>query len=728
MTELPDDDMATPAPGKLLAGPWTPTLDTPAALDAEDAIPVTVAVELDGDGADPVPVDRPALVGEALAPWERQAERRPVLAPWLLDPEARRAAVVWSAGAVLHPVAFHAVRAPLYVLRLAANAPRGALRLVKLAGRWVLDWESHGLIAGAAGGSVDTSPAYLALTRQRDGRLKRRASIAGSVLLVAGVGDTLLWYLEPAGFWGGTVAAILGLGLAGRRKDKPVVSSRVTGAGAPPRLTSDAIVRALGAASIRNLSDRAAEQIDFIAPGIGRDGHGWRAELDLPFGVTVSDVLDARSRVASGLRRPLGAVWPEGRPEVHPGRLILFVGDHDLSTLPPIPWALERSGTVDLFAPGSIPWGTDPRGRPVKVGLFENNVLIGAIPGAGKTAALRPLVLAVGLDPLSESWVFNLKGNRDLSGAELFATRYVSSMGPAGVQAALEGLRDLKKEILRRTEVMAGIPEALAPDGSVTRELAARRELGLHPLVMTIDEAQNLFSDSKVGEEAGQLAEDCIKLGRAFGVILMLATQRPDKESVPTGVSANVSIRFCLRVMGQVENDMVLGTSAYKNGIRATTLRPSDKGIGMLVGGGDEPTVVRTAYIQIPESKKIGARARAMRIAAGTLTGYAAGQWAYTEDTGPDYSLIADLLQVMAEPKAHSATLCGRLYAHWPERYAATGPDGERMPWAAETLAAALKPFGVTTKQVWAKSPGVDTGTNRNGVERADLVAAAKNS
>ena len=61
-----------------------------------------------------------------------------------------------------------------------------------------------------------------------------------------------------------------------------------------------------------------------------------------------------------------------------------------------------------------------------------------------------------------------------------------------------------------------------------------------------------------------------IKIGPAFGVMLDLATQRPDGKSLPTGVSSNVGLRFCLKVMDQTENDMVLGTSAYKNGIRAT--------------------------------------------------------------------------------------------------------------------------------------------------------------
>jgi hypothetical protein len=51
---------------------------------------------------------------------------------------------------------------------------------------------------------------------------------------------------------------------------------------------------------------------------------------------------------------------------------------------------------------------------------------------------------------------------------------------------------------------------------------------------------------------AGGDAEFIIKVGPAFGVILVIATQRPDKTSLPTGVSGNVSTRFCLKVTGQL--------------------------------------------------------------------------------------------------------------------------------------------------------------------------------
>ena len=143
---------------------------------------------------------------------------------------------------------------------------------------------------------------------------------------------------------------------------------------------------------------------------------------------------------------------------------------------------------------------------------------------------------------------------------------------------------------------------------------------------MFIDECQELFSHPDYKDEAARLVEAIIKRGPALGIILVLATQRPDAASLPTGVSANVGIRFCLRVMGQTENDMVLGTSSYKNGLRATTFGPRDKGIGYLVGATDDPQIVRTAYIDGPAAEAIGARARALREAAGTLSGHALGE------------------------------------------------------------------------------------------------------
>ena len=161
----------------------------------------------------------------------------------------------------------------------------------------------------------------------------------------------------------------------------------------------------------------------------------------------------------------------------------------------------------------------------------------------------------------------------------------------------------------------------MCPDKRVTREIATKRSLKLWPLACIIDEAQNLFGHQKYGKQAGEDAMFIIKIGPPFGVMLDLATQRPDK-SLPTGVSSNVGLRFCLKVMDQMANDMVLGTSAYKNGTRATTFRAEvDAGLGYLVGEASSPQVVRTYYLNTDATERVAKRARALREAAGTLSG-----------------------------------------------------------------------------------------------------------
>ncbi len=82
-----------------------------------------------------------------------------------------------------------------------------------------------------------------------------------------------------------------------------------------------------------------------------------------------------------------------------------------------------------------------------------------------------------------------------------------------------------------------------------------------------------LFEHEKRGPELEFICTDITKRGPALGIIGMYATQRPDAKSLPTGISANAILRFCLKVMNHTANDLVLGTGAYKSGIRATMFR-----------------------------------------------------------------------------------------------------------------------------------------------------------
>jgi S-DNA-T family DNA segregation ATPase FtsK/SpoIIIE len=482
-----------------------------------------------------------------------------------------------------------------------------------------------------------------------------------------------------------------------------------------PKLTDDMVVRALGALGVAEINKAIAKGgsgISFPAP-ITRDGPGFRADVDLPFGVTAVDIIERRDRVASGLRRPLGCVWPEPAHDQHAGRLVLWVGDRDMSQAKAAPWPLAKRGAASVFRP--IPFGTDQRGRPVTVTLMYDNALIGAMPGAGKTFALRGPLLALALDPLTRLWLFDLKGTGDLEPLASVAERYAAGFDDEAAEAALNSLRALKDEVMKRADRIKRLPSDLRPENKVTPELAARYK-ELRPIVMGIDECQNLFGHPEYGAEAGDLATSIIKLGRALGVILLLATQRPDAKSLPTGVSANVGIRFCLRVMGQTENDMVLGTSMYRNGVRATTFTPKDKGIGYLVGAADDPQVVRSYYLDGPAAEAIVKRARAAREAAGTLAGHAIGEQV-TDDTTRAASVLADVAAVLAagEDKVWSETIVTRLAGLRPDQY---------KGWEPAQLAAALQPYGVKTVQVWGKDDDTGVGANRRGITRGDLDRA----
>jgi S-DNA-T family DNA segregation ATPase FtsK/SpoIIIE len=67
--------------------------------------------------------------------------------------------------------------------------------------------------------------------------------------------------------------------------------------------------------------------------------------------------------------------------------------------------------------------------------------------------------------------------------------------------------------------------------------------------------------------------------------------------------------------MGQVENDMILGTSAYRNGLRATQFTSRDLGIGYLAGHGTDAQVVRTHYVDGVAAE------RALQARGGTRAG-----------------------------------------------------------------------------------------------------------
>ncbi|MEV7971525.1 hypothetical protein AB0O34_36925 [Sphaerisporangium sp. NPDC088356] len=161
---------------------------------------------------------------------------------------------------------------------------------------------------------------------------------------------------------------------------------------------------------------------------------------------------------------------------------------------------------------------------------------------------------------------------------------------------------------------------------------------------------------------------------------------------------------------------------AYKNGVRATTFTDEDLGIGYLLGVSTEARIVRSYYLDNPMAGLIADRARAMRLAAGTLSGYAAGEVDTTQ--GLTYDLLADILTVVpaTEEKVWNSVVVDRLATLRTDIY---GPWAEQEDEAKTAqLTAMLKPLGIKVDQVFKTMDG--KGSNRRGIVRDQVVEASK--
>ncbi|MHC3428198.1 cell division protein FtsK [Streptomyces sp. DT18] len=655
------------------------------------------------------PVDSPHLPVPGITTYKRL----PILPTWLTSKPGFVSTTQRAASNAFYSTVFHGIRTPWYALQLGLNAPRGAARLARDTNRWMWDAEAAPLRAYEV--YKENTAEYLKLSRQRDSRVRLRVFVT-VVTLIFGAAFALTMYVMAPG-WLATLAsaAVLVAGFWGSPQDHPVIGPAVLKTEIQ-KLTGAIVLRALDNIGNPKLTAAIKKGGDMngmrFTSEITRDGPGYRADLDLPWGVTPEDIMEARKPLASGLRRKVGCVWPSADPTEHEGRLILWVGDKPMNETTKPAWPLLKSGQVDLFRP--VVFGNDQRMGDVSVTLMFASVVVGSIPRMGKTFLMRLFLLIAALDPRAELYAFDFKGTGDFGALEPVCHRYRAGDEDEDILYVLESLRELRTELRRRAKVIKSLPRSRCPESKVTPALANDRSLGLHPIVAGFDECQVPFEHEKYGKELEEIATDLGKRGPALGMVTLFGTQRPDAKSLPTGISANAVLRFCLKVMGQPANDMVLGTSMYKAGYRATMFSRTDRGICWMAGEGDDPRIVASAFVDAVGAEQVVARARKMREEYGNVTGHAIGQ--APESGEAAFDLLADILKVVPadEDKVWNEKVAARLATLRPDVYSG---------WKAETVTSNLKPHGVSAQDVWGTSDK-GKGTTRRGIARTDVTKA----
>jgi S-DNA-T family DNA segregation ATPase FtsK/SpoIIIE len=311
-------------------------------------------------------------------------------------------------------------------------------------------------------------------------------------------------------------------------------------------------------------------------------------------------------------------------------------------------------------------------------------------------------------------YVADGKGGADWRVMRGVAHRLIIGAEDEAITQFLAMLDELITEMGRRFALLGGLPTSVCPEGKLTPDISRRYELPV--IFITIDELQEYLSamSTPVREEAVDKLARLARRGPAAGFILNAASQRPDADSVPAKLREIITYRYCTEVVDRTSSDMVLGKGKAAQGADASILSEDHQGVGVLVTGPGSFEIVRCADMDLLTFATICAHGRALRLAAGTLTGDAAtDSVAAAKAAGiqiPD--VLADVLYAMhGVERMHTSTLLARLVNMDEDAYAEFTP---------ERTAEELERAGVRRSGRQVKIEGV----NLAGYRRADLEAA----
>src|SRR5262249_43378027 len=114
-------------------------------------------------------------------------------------------------------------------------------------------------------------------------------------------------------------------------------------------------------------------------------------------------------------------------------------------------------------------------------------------------------------------------------------------------------------------------------------------------------------------DDFAALARDLIARGRAAGVIMILATQRPSHQIIDPSMRDLSSYRLASRCPPDPSSDGVLGQGWAAQNSPAAAIAPLARGVGWLLSETGVPRRIKTAYLTDTDIAHLAAYAAHLR-------------------------------------------------------------------------------------------------------------------
>jgi len=310
-------------------------------------------------------------------------------------------------------------------------------------------------------------------------------------------------------------------------------------------------------------------------------------------GVTVSRI----ERQGAQLQVRLGL---DKEPIIHrvEGRIAVDVQRRERECVPFDSLRTELKSVASDKGGAKVLAGMDLQGRVHFLDLARDcpHILVGGGAGSGKTEWLRAAVASLVVNNTPDTLRLAVVDPKKNAFTELVDSPFLwrsDALIDSPDSSVLSLLEDLIEEMSRRN--------GLLRDVTADDLVQYRRKTGqkIPRVVMIVDEFAELLlaGGRKQRDEFEQRFIRIAAVGRAAGIHLILATQRPSRQAVSGNLKANLQGKIALRVTSRVNSGILIDQSGAENLLGNGDL--------LLAGLSSDPVRLQSALLSEGERKRI---------------------------------------------------------------------------------------------------------------------------